>query len=697
VDLSGRVEVYIRKNHLIRGKEEVCVALSGGADSVTLLLVLRELGCRVSAVHVNHQLRGAESAGDEAFVRQLCEKYRVPLYVYAFDVKKLSQETKTGTEEAGRMARHRAFLDCVQRHGASAIAVAHHANDLAETFLFHAARGSSLKGLAGIRPEQEIMIRPFDRDIAGEDDLFSLSGSFREIRPLLCVSRKEIEAFLSERGQSYRTDSTNFIPDGARNRIRCEILPCFECEINAETVRHISEAAGDIAAADDFLRQEAARRAEGLVRPCGDNAFSVAEQLTEEPEILQGYILMDALTQAAGRAKDIGRMHVDQVRQLFSMRSGSRISLPYGLTAVRDYTGVTLMPAGWTDPSADDAVFINGSGTYTWHGWRFRCDILPAETVRSQIGQFRYTKFLNYDKIKQNLCIRKRLNGDRIHTGTSGTEGPGKKLSDYMINEKIPARERDDVPLLAADHHIYWAVGYRISTESRVTEETSQVLRITAEYSSPEAGTAHAGGRIVPEDDRPVQYTQQYREKTAASEGENMGESVSVLIDQDKLEERIAELGRQISRDYAGKSLHMICILKGGVMFMCELAKHVTIPMTMDFMCCSSYGGGTVSKGIVKIVKDLDEPIEGRDVLVVEDIVDTGRTLSHLFKILNERKPASVRLCTLLDKPERRVVDDVHVNYTGFQVEDEFVVGYGLDYDQRYRNLPYIGVIHFDD
>ncbi len=539
MDFAARVEAYIRKNHLIRGKEEVCVALSGGADSVTLLLVLRELGFRVSAVHVNHQLRGAESDGDEAFVRQLCEKYRVPLYVYAFDVKKLSQETKTGTEEAGRMARHRAFLDCVQRHGASAIAVAHHANDLAETFLFHAARGSSLKGLAGIRPVQEIVIRPSDGGIEDAGDLFSLSGSFREIRPLLCVSRKEIEAFLSERGQSYRTDSTNLITDGARNITRCEIIPRFEREINAETVRHISEAAGDIAAADDFLRQEAGRRAESLVRPCGDGALSVAEQLTDEPEIMQGYILLDVLARAAGRAKDIGRVHVDQVRRLFSMPSGSRVSLPYGLTAVRDYTGVTLLPAGkgdrgdeiqdteaavgdvragsdggdpmchgtgredqagdavpvsgdpiWhgagTEGQAGDTVPVSGSGVYRWHDWRFRCDILPAETVRSQIGQFRYTKFLNYDKIKQNLCIRKRLNGDRIHTGANGADGPGKKLSDYMINEKIPARERDDVPLLAADNHIYWAVGYRISTESRVTEETSQVLRITAERITPE-------------------------------------------------------------------------------------------------------------------------------------------------------------------------------------------------------------------
>ena len=128
-------------------------------------------------------------------------------------------------------------------------------------------------------------------------------------------------------------------------------------------------------------------------------------------------------------------------------------------------------------------------------------------------------------------------------------------------------------------------------------------------------------------------------------------------------------------------------------MFMSELAKRITVPVTMDFMSCSSYGSGTVSKGIVKIAKDLDEPIEGRDALIVEDIIDSGNTLSYLIEILSKRKPASLRLCTLLDKPSRRVHHEVKVDYTCFQIEDLFVVGYGLDYDQRYRNLPYVGVI----
>ena len=139
----------------------------------------------------------------------------------------------------------------------------------------------------------------------------------------------------------------------------------------------------------------------------------------------------------------------------------------------------------------------------------------------------------------------------------------------------------------------------------------------------------------------------------------------------------------------------MICVLKGGSFFMCELAKRITVPVSLDFMAVSSYGSGTTSGGVVKIVKDLDEAIRGKDVLVVEDIVDSGRTLSYLLEMLQARGPRSLRLCTLLDKPDRRVVD-VKVDYTGFHIPDEFVVGYGLDYDQRYRNLPYIGVVEFD-
>ena len=172
-----------------------------------------------------------------------------------------------------------------------------------------------------------------------------------------------------------------------------------------------------------------------------------------------------------------------------------------------------------------------------------------------------------------------------------------------------------------------------------------------------------------------------------------MAEHVRVLIPEDQIEARITEIADQISEAYKGESLHLICILKGGAMFMCELAKRIhDVDVSFDFMSVSSYGGGTTSSGIVKIVKDLDEPLEGKHVMIVEDIIDTGHTLNHLSKMLLDRKPLSIEICTLLNKPSRRE-KEVPVKYSCFEIPDEFVVGYGLDYDEKYRNLPYVGIL----
>ena len=170
---------------------------------------------------------------------------------------------------------------------------------------------------------------------------------------------------------------------------------------------------------------------------------------------------------------------------------------------------------------------------------------------------------------------------------------------------------------------------------------------------------------------------------------------VEPFLTEEEVDKKIQEIGDRISRDYEGKNVHMICVLKGGAFFMCELAKRITVPVSLDFMYVSSYGSGTESSGNIKIVKDLDEPLDGKDVIIVEDIIDSGRTLSRLMELLSARNPKSLKLCTLLDKPDRRVVD-VKVDYTCFEIPDEFVVGYGLDYDQMYRNLPYIGIVKFD-
>lgn len=171
-----------------------------------------------------------------------------------------------------------------------------------------------------------------------------------------------------------------------------------------------------------------------------------------------------------------------------------------------------------------------------------------------------------------------------------------------------------------------------------------------------------------------------------------MNNKIRVLLTEQEVDAKIEAIGRQISEDFAGEKVHLICVLKGGVFFMCELAKRITLPVSMDFMSVSSYGAEKQSSGVVKIIKDLDEPLDGKNVIIVEDIIDSGRTLSYLIDILQKRNPKSLTLCTLLDKPERRVTE-VEVDYVGFNIPDEFVVGYGLDYNQEYRNLPYIGVV----
>ena len=172
-----------------------------------------------------------------------------------------------------------------------------------------------------------------------------------------------------------------------------------------------------------------------------------------------------------------------------------------------------------------------------------------------------------------------------------------------------------------------------------------------------------------------------------------MGEKIRVLLTEEEVNRRISEVAAAVSRDYEGKTVHLICVLKGGVFFTCELANRLTVPVSLDVRSGSSYGDETKSSGVVRIVKDLDESLKGKEVLIVEDIIDSGRTLAYLMEVLKQRNPKSIRLCTLLDKPERRVKKQVQVAYTCFTIPDEFVVGYGLDYDQKYRNLPYIGVV----
>lgn len=310
----------------------VTVALSGGADSVALLKILTGDGSRcvfsspslkVQAVHVHHGLRGADADADEAFARELCEELGVPLDVRHVDVAAYAKDRGMGIEEAGRAARRAIYAEY------PVVALAHHENDQAETFLFRAARGTSFSGLACMRPVERL--HEADRN------------STCLIRPLLCATREEIEDWLRSRGQAWREDVTNRDEAYARNAIRHSALPALAEKVNTEAVRHIAAVAESVAGADAFLRAEAERRADGIVRRApsleGDEPgeeIQVFDELRELPDVLQGYVLLGAMERAAGTRSDIGRLHVEQLRALFDLPAGKRIELPHGIVAVRE-------------------------------------------------------------------------------------------------------------------------------------------------------------------------------------------------------------------------------------------------------------------------------------------------------------------------------------------------------------------------
>ena len=171
------------------------------------------------------------------------------------------------------------------------------------------------------------------------------------------------------------------------------------------------------------------------------------------------------------------------------------------------------------------------------------------------------------------------------------------------------------------------------------------------------------------------------------------GYNIKVHLTEEQIAKRVAEIGAEITERFKGESVYLVCILRGSIFFTTELAKRIDLPLEIDFMTVSSYGAETVSSGVINVKQDLSGDIEGKNVIIVEDIIDSGNTLSRLLQLFKSRKPKTLTLCTLLDKPDRRVVKDVEVDYTGFVIPDEFVVGYGLDWNQKFRNLPYIGFV----
>lgn len=452
---------------MIARGDRVIAGVSGGADSVCLFFVLLELrqtlDFELIVVHVNHGLRGESADADEQFVRNLCGRYGIPLEVSCVNLELIAKNRKQSLEEAGRNIRREAFEAAMKKYEADKIALAHHQNDNAETLLWNLCRGSGLTGLGGIRP---------------------VNGCY--IRPLLCMTRKEIETFLAKRGQPYCVDETNAGTDYTRNRLRHLILPVLEEEINPQSVRHMNVAMLQMQELREYMECQAQQaQSECTVWKSAEECLIDKERFLAYPRILQTFMIRECLDRLHGQLTDFGQIHVEEILNLFERQTGRKLCLPEGVTARRVYEGVRLCKdtgkgaESRENPPHLSPVFLDipGETCLPEQGLLVRCRIIkkPDDFSIKEIPENIYTKWFDYDIIEKGLCIRGKTPGDFI---TIDKTGHTKKLKSWFVNEKIPACERAEIPLLAKDNDILWIIGHRMSCAYQVSERTKQILQI---------------------------------------------------------------------------------------------------------------------------------------------------------------------------------------------------------------------------
>lgn len=424
--------------------DTIVVGVSGGADSVCLLFLLDVIRSRydlsLRAVHVHHGLRKAAD-DDVSYTEELCRYLDIPCRVVRVNAAEEAKRTGCGIEEAGRALRYRAFEEEADSCGGK-IAVAHHMEDQAETVLFHLCRGTGMNGLKGMLP---------------------VSG--RIIRPILPLSRPEIEEILTDAGISWREDESNDEDMYARNRIRHRILPLMEKEINSASAVHLYQLSVDAAMTEDYMAGQTAEAAGRCVTKDGD---ILTDRLLSEHPAIQRRILLDVLSAHAGRRKDISRVHAEALLELCGGEGSGECSLPYGITAVRIYNRITFRKNTGKIPDT-------GIGTLPMHAQDYEIRVLPVQETAPCEASEPYTKYFDYDKITEYPVLRTRQKGDRItiHFG-----GHTKSLSREMIDLKIPKELRDRIILPAFGNEILWIPGMRTNAAYPVTESTKTVLAI---------------------------------------------------------------------------------------------------------------------------------------------------------------------------------------------------------------------------
>ena len=443
--LYETVEKYIKEEHMIKGSEKILVGLSGGADSVCLLYVLRKLTGsdkkRICACHIEHGIRGENSKKDEEFVRRLCKEWDTELYVKNFDVPSLAKKWGMGLEEAGRRVRYEAFEEISKKAGCEEIALAHHADDNAETVIFNLVRGTGLYGLCGIPPVRD-----------------------KFIRPLLCVRKQDIIRALDSINRDFCVDESNEDTSYSRNLVRHKILPVLE-QLNTNAVMHMQKSSEILRQTGEYLTDTGRYELMKCADISKERVIIPVKAIKDLPKAIAYHMIRQALSHLTGSMKDIGYVHTESIYELTKARTGASVDLPFGISADRLY---------------DDIRLYNKSFCGEKKEYELKADFLKkiskAELEEKIHEKNPYTKIIDCDKIQVGLSLRNKKDGDRIAIGG----GVYKKLSRIFIDEKIPPEERGNIPLVSDGENIVWILGSYLSDDYKVSSETKNaaILRI---------------------------------------------------------------------------------------------------------------------------------------------------------------------------------------------------------------------------
>lgn len=457
-----KVMSYIKDNNLIKSGDKVLVALSGGPDSVCLLNILynlkAELNIEVGAAHLNHLLRDKDAFEDEEYVKTLCKSLDIPCFVKRVDINKYSKDKKMSSEMSGREARYNFFDDIVKDEGYTKIATAHNANDQAETILFRLMRGSGIEGLCGIKVRRD-----------------------KIIRPILCLSRKEVEEYIEINNLKPRIDKTNFEKIYNRNKIRLDMIPYIKENFNEDIIQTLNRMSVLLQKDNEFIENSARSFYE---KHCIEQSdyFIIKKEMFDNKEAVVTRVIRYALTNFSKTHYDFEMKHIYEICNLAKNNSGKAIDLPNKIYAENIYGDIYIkerININNIDVKQEIVVNkneINGKKIF-FDNENIEFSLLKNDS-NLDLNQNNLIKYFDFDKINDSISLRKRKNGDKIiPLGMKGS----KKIKDLFIDMKVPKEERDCIPLLCFDENISWIVGIRVSEEYKITNKTKNILRVIVE------------------------------------------------------------------------------------------------------------------------------------------------------------------------------------------------------------------------